>query len=62
MFAKGNAVVYDVAADRWIDTGDEAGGQTSGGVGAAPVWTGSSVLLIGSAAGDVGGAVFTPPA
>lgn len=62
MFAKGNAAVYDVAADRWIDTGGEAGGQAGGGVGAAPVWTGSSVLLIGSPVGDVGGAVFTPPA
>ena len=59
MFAKGGAVVYDVAADRWIDTCcSESGG---GGGGAAPVWTGSTVLLIGSYDTRSGGSVFDPP-
>ena len=59
MFAKGGAVVYDVAADRWIDTCcSESGG---GGGGAAPVWTGSTVLLIGSYDTRSGGSMFDPP-
>ena len=57
MFAKGGAVVYDVASDKWVDTCCD--GQ--GGFG-TPVWTGSVVLLVGSGADDVGGSVFTPPA
>jgi hypothetical protein len=56
MFAKGGAVVYDVASDKWIDTCCD--GQ--GGFG-TPVWTGSVVLLVGSGAADVGGSTFTPP-
>jgi hypothetical protein len=59
MVAKGNAFVYDVAADRWIDPCclGESGG---GGVG-TPVWTGSAVLLIGSSDPGRGGAMLTPP-
>ena len=58
MIAKGAASVYDVVTDRWIDpccVGDSG----AGGVG-APVWTGTSVLLIGSSDPGVGGAMLTP--
>jgi hypothetical protein len=55
MFAKGAAVVYDVATDRWVDS------CCGGAPGATPVWIGDGVLLIGSFDGRTGGATFSPP-
>jgi hypothetical protein len=58
MFAKGGVVVYDVANDRWVDSGDD----DEGGVGGQPVWTGTVALIIGSTGPGVGGVTFTPTA
>jgi hypothetical protein len=55
MFAKGGAVVYDVATDSWVDT------CCGGAPGATPVWTGDEVLLIGSFDATSGGAIFNAP-
>ncbi len=57
LFAKGGVVVYDVAADRWVDTCCSEGGATG-----TAVWTGTEALVIGSWDGTTGGAAFTPPA
>ena len=46
MVAKGNAFVYDVASDRWIEPC--CVGESGAGAVGTPVWTGSAVLLIGS--------------
>ncbi|CAN5536231.1 hypothetical protein BH23ACT3_BH23ACT3_18670 [soil metagenome] len=56
MFAKGAAVVYDPAADVWVD---QCCNDTGGGPGGTPVWTGTSIVLIGSHSADAGGSVFT---
>ena len=62
MFAKRSAFVYDNTTGQWIDNccdeTDAMGSQS----GNAPVWTGSIMLLIGSAGPTIGGAAFTPPA
>ncbi len=58
LFAKGSVAVYDPDADQWVDS---CCNETGGGVGGAPVWTGSTALLIGSLGPDAGGATFTPP-
>ncbi len=56
LFAKGGALAYDVAADRWIDT-------CCDGLGAfgPPVWIGDVALVIGSGEASIGGGLFTPP-
>jgi hypothetical protein len=59
MFAKGGAVVYDVAADQWID-GGMSDPDTGGTASDSPIWTGSTVLLVGSFDGETGGVTFTP--
>jgi hypothetical protein len=59
MFAKGGAVTYDVATDRWMD-GCCGGSDPNASAGDSPVWTGSKVLLIGSFDGVNGGIAFTP--
>lgn len=58
MFAKGGAAVYDVAADRWVDT---CCSETGDGGAGTPVWTGTAVLLAGSYDTGSGGALFEPP-
>ena len=58
MFAKGGALVYDVATDQWIEGCCE--GEGGGAAGNSPVWIGSSVLLVGSFDEDTGGDLFTP--
>ncbi len=58
-FAKGGAHAYDPTTDRWLDCCGSAGPDA--GVGGSPVWTGTTALLIGSAAPGVGGAALTPP-
>jgi hypothetical protein len=57
MFAKGNPMIYDLAAGRWTDA------CCSGGAGSlgTPVWTGSVVLLLGGGDPAAGGVAFTPP-
>ncbi len=60
MLAKGNAFVYDVASDQWLDECC-VGESGTAGVG-TPVWTGSAVLAIGSNDSGIGGAMLTPPA
>lgn len=57
LFAKGAAAVYDPATDRWIDT---CCNETGGGAGGTPVWTGSTIVLLGSHDPNVGGSTFTP--
>ena len=57
LFAKGGAVVYDPATDRWIDT---CCNDTGGGSGGTPVWTGSTIVLLGSHDTTVGGSTFSP--
>ncbi len=61
MFAKDRAFTYDAPTDRWPDDccgNDEGGG---GGATRTAVWTGSTVLLIGSFGAEAGGVTFTPP-
>jgi len=57
LFAKGGAVLYDLATDRWTDFQTDAPDHDD----TSPVWTGSIVLLLGSYQGSTGGAAFTPP-
>jgi len=59
MFAKGFAVVYEPARDRWIAACCVGDGTADGGT---PVWTGSMALLVGSASSEYGGTTFTPSA
>ncbi len=58
-FAKGGAVWYDPAADEW-SSGDMTFGEVSHD-DSSPVWTGTTVIFLGSYDGSTGGATFTPP-
>jgi hypothetical protein len=60
-FAKGGAHAYDPASDRWLDCCGTAGPDVGAGVGGSPVWTGATVLLLGSADPAAGGTTLTPP-
>ena len=58
MFAKAGVVIYDPPSNTWTDSCCTGDGR---GFGSAPIWTGSTALLIGSTDPGIGGYAFTPP-
>ncbi len=57
MFAKGSAIAYNVANDSWSGACCEQNVSDGGGT---PLWTGATILLIGSYSTEFGGATLQP--